>query len=457
MHLGIGAFHRAHQAVYTEDAMVAADDDRWGIVGVTQRSAAVRDQLVPQDGLYTVLERGDGAAPPRVLGAVRDVLHGAGDPAAVVARIADPGVRVVTLTVTEKGYRRRADGRLDLADRLVAADLHGAPPRSAVGQLVGGLEARARADAGPVTIASCDNLVGNGAVLRSLVDDFVTALPAPRRDALERWLSEHTRFPSTMVDRIVPATSERDRVDVRRLLGADDAGLVVTEPFSQWVVTDDFAAERPRWELAGAILTADVAPWEAVKLRMLNASHSLLAYLGALRGHQTIAEAMSDDVIAAAVRSLMCDDVLPTLLPPDGLDPDDYARQTIARFADPAIRHLTTQVAMDGTQKLPNRVLGTIRDRLATGALPEAATMVVAAWMAYVRAAADAASGLPLDDPLAERLRAAVAGSDSTAGQVGGLLGLGEVFGADLPEHTAWRELLVQQVDAVSSSAAVGR
>lgn len=433
--------------------MTASGSDEWGIVGVTQRSPAVCRRLQPQDGLYTVLERGVGAANPRVIGAVREVVPGSSAPAAVVARIADPDVRMVTVTVTEKGYRRAPDGRLDLDDPLVRADVRGDPPRSAVGQLVRGLEARSRADAGPLTVVCCDNLTSNGAVLRGLVEDFVAAFPAAASDAVGDWLGEQVRFPSTMVDRIVPATTDADRREVRQLLGVTDEAVVVAEPYRQWVITDDFAAARPRWELVGAVLTDDVTPWETAKIRLLNAGHSLLAYLGALRGHDTIADAMHDDTLTAAVWALMRDDVVPTLRGPDGLDFDGYCRQVMVRFANPALGHRTTQVAMDGTQKLPVRVLGTIRDRLAAGVVPERASLVVAAWMAYVCAAVDGSSSLPLDDPLASRLRAAVTSTDHTAGLVDSLLSLREVFGDDLPEYAAWRDLLVQQVDAVVGGA----
>ena len=295
VHLGIGAFHRAHQAVFTEDAMAAAGSGEWGIVGVTQRSPTVRDDLAPQDGLYTLLERGAAARPPRVIGAVREVLFAGDAPDAVVARLADPAVRVVTLTVSEKGYRRRSDGHLDVDDPVVAADLAGEGPRSVVGQLGHGLLARARADAGPLSVVCCDNIVANGTVLRAVVEDFAAALPAAPRRELQSWLASSVRFPSTMVDRIVPATTQADRDDVRRQLGVEDRAVVVAEPFAQWVVEDDFAAARPAWELAGATITGDVAGWERTKLRVLNASHSLIGYLGSLRGHQTVAEALQDE------------------------------------------------------------------------------------------------------------------------------------------------------------------
>ena len=248
-----------------------------------------------------------------------------------------------------------------------------------------------------------------------------------------------------MVDRIVPATTDADRAKARSLLGVDDAGVVTTEPFRQWVITDDFAAERPPWELAGAVLALDVAPWETAKLRLLNASHSLLAYLGSLRGYATIAESVRDDALAGATRRLMYDDVLPTLAAPDGLDLPDYCEQLMTRFANPALLHSTAQVAMDGSQKLPNRVLGTIRDRFAAGATPHAAALVVAAWMAYVASAAAGESRLPLDDPLRDRLAAAAGARDDRLA-VANLLQIKEIFGDVLSGSVPFRDLLIDQI-----------
>ncbi|MEU8264884.1 mannitol dehydrogenase family protein [Micromonospora sp. NPDC048999] len=452
-HLGIGAFHRAHQAVFTELAAAATGRDDWGIAGVTQRSASVREQLMPQDGLYSVLERGADQVSLRVVGSVREVLFAGADPAAVLDRIADPAVRLVTLTVTEKGYRRGGAGGLDRSDPEVAADLAGRPPRTAVGQLVRGLQRRRSQSGAPITVLSCDNLSDNGQVLRALVHDFVDALPSSEATGLADWIAASTRFPSSMVDRIVPATTDKDRTDARRILGLEDRGVIVAEPFSQWVIEDDFAADRPAWERAGAVLTADVAGWEAVKLRLLNASHSLLAYLGALSGYDTIAAALTDDRLAGAVEALMVEDVTPTLRVPDGLDLADYRRQVLTRFANPALRHRTVQVAMDGSQKLPVRVLGTVRDRLSAGAVPRHAALTVAAWMVYVAQGRDRRGReLPLDDPMADRLRAAVAGADGAPQRlVDSLLRVPEIFGADLPEHEEFRAALVDHVARLMS------
>jgi fructuronate reductase len=452
VHIGIGAFHRAHQAVFTELAMAAAGRDDWGITGVTQRSASVRDQLMPQDGLYSVLERGRGAAPLRVVGSVREVLFGMEDPVAVVDRMADPAVRVITLTVTEKGYRRDGARRLDLSDPEVMADLGGRPPRTVVGQLVRGLQLRLASGAGPVTVLSCDNLVGNGQVLSGLVHDFLDAVSSSR--GLADWVATSVRFPSCMVDRIVPATTAEDRAEALAVLGMTDRGVVVAEPFSQWVIEDDFAADRPAWELAGAVITKDVAAWEAVKLRMLNGTHSLLAYLGALHGHDTIAAALADDQLAAAAEALMVEDVAPTLRVPDGLDLSGYRREVLNRFANPALRHRTVQVAMDGSQKLPVRLLGTVRDRLAAGAVPQHAALAVAAWMTYVARGRDIRGrDLPLDDPLADRLRAAAAaGGDDPRRLVSSLLNVQEIFGTDLPDHDGFRAALVDHVARLTNN-----
>jgi fructuronate reductase len=449
VHLGIGAFHRAHQAVLTEDAVAAAGGD-WGICGVTQRSRDVLEQLGPQDGLYSVLEHGEGGTCLRVVGAVRDLLFAAEEPERLTAAIAAPSTRVVTLTVTEKGYRHDpATGRLRLADPGIAADLAGgAPPTTVVGRLVRGLQARRAADAGPVTLLSCDNLPSNGEVLRGLVADFCAALPTVEGEALAQWIAESVRFPSSMVDRIVPATTDDDRAEAAKLLGLEDRGVVVTEPFRQWVVENDFAAGRPAWERAGAVLTADVAPYEAMKLRLLNGSHSTLAYLGALAGHAYVADAIRDEGIAGVVAHLMADEVTPTLAVPDGFDVAAYRQELLERFRNTALRHRTVQIAMDGTQKLPQRLLGTIADRLAAGARPRLACLGVAAWMRYVSAArAEDGTPLPVDDPLADRLRELTASAGTPAAVAEALLSLEEVFGAELPADPTFRELVVDGLE----------
>ncbi|MCG5218269.1 mannitol dehydrogenase family protein [Streptosporangium sp. KLBMP 9127] len=452
VHLGLGGFHRAHQAVFTEDAAGATGETAWGVCGVTQRSAEVVERLRPQDGLYTVLGRGPGAPRARVVGALREVAFAGDEWPLVRDRIAADAIKVITLTVTEKGHRRAAGGGLDLADPVNAADLASGEPIGAVGRLVRGLQARMRAGGAPITVMSCDNLLAGGTVLRRLVNDFCWALPSREGDPLAGWIADHVRFPSSVVDRIVPAATDADRDDVSRLLGVRDEGAVAAEPSAQWVIEDDFAAGRPRWELAGAVLTSDVAPYEAVKLRLLNASHSLLAYLGALRGHDTIAAALGDPELADAAERLMREDASPTLTVPPGLDLPAYRESVLTRFANPELPDRTVRIAMDGSQKLPLRLLGTARDRLAAGATPSWAALGVAAWMVYVAKGQDVRGRpLPLDDPIADRLRAVASGVTDPRTLVTRLLAIDSIFGEDLPE--VFTDLLVDHVTRLLHTA----
>jgi fructuronate reductase len=423
VHLGIGAFHRAHQAVYTEDA-----GDGWGICGITQRSATVAERLAPQDGLYSVLERGPGPASARVIGAVREVLTGE----ATAERITDPAVKVVSLTVTEKGYRHDpATGRLRGDDPEISLDLAGRPPRTVIGRLVRGLAGREA----PVTVLCCDNLTANGETVRALVEEYC------ERGGIR--LPCEVSFPSTMVDRITPATTREDLDEAERLLGVRDEAVVVTEPFSQWVIEDVFPAGRPAWDSAGAILTGDVAPYEKMKLRLLNGSHSMLAYLGS--GFEYVSEAI--DVLGDPIRHFMDEDASPTLDVPPGFDLAAYKSSLLERFANPALRHRVAQIAMDGSQKLPQRLLGVVRDRLAAGAEPRWAALAVAAWMRHVQTAR------VLDDPMADLLRTAVAGVDSAEKVVDALLSVTDIFGSDLRDSAVFRDLLVEQLARLSSGA----
>jgi len=442
LHLGIGAFHRAHQAVYTEDAIAAAGGD-WGICGVTERSAAVLDQLAPQDGLYTLAQRGADGERLRVVGSVRELCFAQADPARVVERIAAPATRLVTLTVSEKGYRHDpATNRLRLDDPGIAADLERHEARTVVGQLGLGLDLRRRQTGAPVTVLCCDNLPDNGHVVSGLVGEFAAHLPDA--DRLLEWIDENVRFPSTMVDRITPATTPADRAQVEAELGVQDDGVVVTEPFSQWVIEDDFAAGRPAWERAGAILTGDVGPYERIKLRLLNGSHSTIAYLGALADFDFVADAVAPPTpFLGVLQALMTDDVAPTLDVPDGFDLGAYQEQLLRRFANPALHHRTVQIAMDGSQKLPPRLLGTIVDRRRAGAEPSLAALGVAAWMRYVSARrSDGGRELPVDDPLADEIARRLRGRDDAASVVGALLSLTQVFGEDLAGDDGFRELL---------------
>jgi fructuronate reductase len=453
VHLGIGAFHRAHQAVYTEDAAVSSGALDWGILGVTQRSRTVVDQLRPQDGLYGVLTSAPGAESLRVVGSVLDVAFPAEEAPRVLRALAAPTTRVVTLTITEKGYCRGVDGSLDLGSADVLADvaalrdeLDGAratladpsTTRTGIGLLARGLARRWRDGGAPVTVISCDNLVQNGLTTRRLVHQMAAASGASRADGLRDWLVSSVRFPGTMVDRIVPATTPEHHRRAERLLGLADAGLVVAEPFGQWVIEDDFATERPAWERAGATLAADVAPYETAKLRILNAAHSMLAYRGALAGHRTIAETMTDPTIAEDAVRLIDEDLIPTVPVPPGLDLAEYRDHVLDRFRNPATGHSTVQVAMDGSQKLPIRLLGAASERLESGHVPEQVAGAVAAWMAYVTLGRDQLGrDLPLNDPAAAVILAAADGPGD--GVVERLLGIRSVFPESLAGDAGFR------------------
>ncbi len=420
VHLGIGAFHRAHQAVYTDDVLASAGGN-WRIIGVSLRSAGVRDQLAPQDGLYSVLEMSDAGESLRVIGAVERVLVASDDRQAVIAAIADPATHIVSLTVTEKGYcHDPATGRLDPNHSGIARELAGGAVETAIGYLAKGLRARADAGAGPVTLLSCDNLPHNGYVLGQVLRDYLHVSDP----ALVDWIDANVRTPATMVDRIVPATTSADLDRVEALLCARDEGAAKAEPFSQWVIEDDFAGPRPAWEAAGAQFVADVRPFELAKLRMLNGAHSTLAYLGLLAGHNTVDQAVADTAIREIVERLMRAEAAATLPVIDGLDPQSYADALLARFANPALKHKLIQIAMDGSQKLPQRLLGTIADARAKGVDPHAAIAGVAGWMLHV---ARLKGGI--DDPMAAELGGIATAAADDGELIDGLLGVRAVFG----------------------------
>lgn len=403
VHLGIGAFHRAHMADYV-DRILTAGDRRWGITGVSLRSAGVRDQLAPQDGLYTLVVRDGDGDRLRVIGAVRNVLVAPDDPAAVIAAMAAADVRIISLTVTEKGYcHDPATGALNPEHPDIIHDLaQPKAPRSAIGYLVAALAARRDAGTGGVTLLSCDNLPHNGAMLARVVNDLARRLDP----ALPQWIAAHVRFPSTMIDRIVPATTDADRDALARRIGLRDEGMVKAEPFTQWVIEDDFIAGRPAFESVGAQMVADVRPYELAKLRMLNGSHSTIAYLGLAEGYEFVDQAIADPGIRATVEQLMTE-AAATLPPIPGFDPARYGRDLIDRFANPALAHRLAQIAMDGSQKLPQRLVQTVAEQHAAGCGAPAAARGIAAWMRHL-------TGPNVNDPLSDVLvpLAEAAGND---------------------------------------------
>ncbi len=455
VHLGVGAFHRAHQAVYTERAIASPTPTptpvimsveqamtqpnpydhgtEWGIVGVAPRRREVIDELAAQDGLFSVTSLDGNGSGTHVVGSIIGVRHLPSDPAGVAALIADPSIRIVTLTVTEKGYLLDpATGRLQ-AD-VVRDELTGAAPPSTVpGLLVAGLRERAEREAGPLAVVSCDNLPSNGRRLRGAV---LQAFEAAGADA--GWVEANVTFPGTMVDRIVPASTPAMRAAAEAALGVRDEAAVVAEPYSEWVIEDDFPAGRPAWDAAGAVLTDDALPYERLKLRALNGVHSALAYLGALAGCVTIDESLAVPGMRRMLERFVADDVAPSLTPPPGRSVAEYGKAVLDRFANPAIGHRTLQVAMDGSQKLPQRILHTAADRLAAGAEPRWVALVAAAWMRFAAGYADDGRELPLEDPLAAGLRRAA----RSAAPVYELLAIDAVFSPELAGDARFRRLV---------------
>jgi fructuronate reductase len=435
VHLGVGAFQRAHQAVYTEAAL-AAGDPRWGVIGASLRSPAVRDALEPQDWLYTLAVRGAKGERLQVIGALKDVLVAPENPAILLRAMSDPAVAIVTLTVTEKGYcHEPAKGVLDEAHPDIVYDLAApAMPRSVPGFIVEALYRRRELGVPAFTVLCCDNLPHNGRTVATIV----TRYAALRDKQLAHYIQNEVAFPSTMVDRITPATTDDDRRAISGALGAEDAAPVVTEPFTQWVIEDRFPLGRPDWALAGAEFVIDVAPYETMKLRLLNGSHSTLAYLGYLAGYETVADTMRDENYRRLAEGVM-DDAASTLKMPPGADVAAYKRALMKRYANPALRHRTWQICMDGSQKLPQRLLGSIRDRLAAGAPIGRLAMGVAGWMRYVTGTDEQGQPIDVRDPLASRLHTVADQAGLVAERLApALLDVREIFG-DLADDRRFR------------------
>lgn len=437
VHLGVGAFHRAHQAICFDDALCAGETG-WGIVGASLRSSETRDELMPQDWLYTVLERAPNGARARIVGALRDVIVAPQETERLLAVMSDPRIRIVTLTVTEKGYHHDpATGDLREDDTEIRHDLDRRDaPRTALGFIVEALRRRRDAGTLPFTVLSCDNLPSNGRTLRRLV----IRLAALRDADLAAWIAERVAFPCSMVDRIVPATTEADRADVRDRLGLFDAWPVVTEPFSQWVVEDQFSSGRPALERHGVQMVANVAPYEAMKLRLLNGPHSMMAYLGYLAGYETIAETIADPCFRSLIATAMTHEIAPTLDLPDSFDLVGYQAKLLDRFANPSLRHRTWQIAMDGSQKLPQRLLDTIRDRIAAGQPFSRLALGVAAWIRYAGGIDEAGRPIDVRDPLAAQMASlAEAARGRPDAMLDSFLSLTAVFKDDLGRHPGFR------------------
>lgn len=440
VHFGPGAFHRAHQAAYFDT--VLAEDRRWGIAAVSLRSPGTVEALAAQDGLYTlaVLDR---APSMRVIGAHRAWI-GPGGGGHVAALLAKPEVRIVTSTVTEKGYCLAGDGTLDMNHPDIVADLSGGEPRSFVGWLVQGLAARRAAGADPFMVLCCDNLSGNGGKLRA-----ATIALARARDAdLAKWIADAASFPDTMVDSITPASDDALHAKVAAQLGVEDKAAVQREAFTQWVIGPYELAGGPDLAGAGAILTGDVGGYERAKLRILNGLHSSLAYLGIAMGLETVADAMAEPKLAAFAERLALEDIVPVLDPVAGLDHAAYTEAVLNRFRNPAIRHLLSQIAWDGSQKLPYRLLDTAASAIRAGRPVERLAVPVAAWMHFV--ARRAAEGVPITDPSAGPLTDAARGA-SPDELVERLLAFESIFRPEIAGNAAFQAAVTGAVRTLAA------
>jgi fructuronate reductase len=398
VHIGPGAFHRAHQAFYVDTLLHS--DKRWAISALSLKSTGLRDALAPQQGLYTLIEL--GAAPrARIIGAIRELLVGSTDSDAAFARLGSRDTRIVSLTVTEKGYCLDARNVLDMANADIVHDrANPTQPRSTIGWIVEALRRRRAQGLPPFTVLSCDNLPDNGQVLQRALAAFARSSDAE----FARWIESEVVCPRTMVDSITPATDDALRTRARALTGVLDEWPIQREPFTQWVIEDVPAMRDADWVSVGVTLAKDVSVYDRAKLRLLNGPHSTLAYLGLLRGHESVAVAMRDVQLAQFVELLMTEDLAPSLGATPDFDVGHYISAVLARFRNPGIRHLLSQIAWDGSKKLPVRIVVTIAEALRAGRPLHRLAMPLAAWMRFVARQANA--GVAIVDPDAERLAA---------------------------------------------------
>lgn len=437
-HIGVGAFHRCHQAEYTDD-LLEQDFGRWGVVGINLRPPRLADSLGRQDGLYTRLLREHGRVEARVIGSILSVVDAETDIRPALAVLASPDLEVVTMTVTEKGYcHKPATGALIEDHPDIVHDLaHAETPRSLPGLLVRALELRRASHGRPLTLISCDNIPANGVILGNVVRTL-----AMRRDAaLAGWIDAKASFPSSMVDRIVPATTPADRDAVEERCGYRDEAVVVGEPFRQWVIENRFAGRVPRWDKVGVSFVDDVTPFEHMKMRLLNGAQSTLCYLGLFTGHEHTFEAVADPLLAGFVRRMLIEESLPTLHPVPGTSFADYVEQSLGRLRNTAIRHRNHQIATDGSQKIVQRLLAPALERLRRGESVTLLPVAVAGWMAYlVSASARFGRRWTVEDPYAQRVAdiADRVGNDATA-LTAEILAIDTIFDPALAAHPAFR------------------
>ncbi len=439
VHIGVGAFFRAHQAAYLDDLLEQSGSSEWGYcgIGLLPHDAGVRDALQSQDCLYTLLERSADGDRARVIGSVLDYLHAPQDPEAVLEKLASPHTRIVSLTITEGGYYvNKGTGEFNDKDPDILHDLeHPQAPRCSFGVLLESLDRRRRQGLEPFTLMSCDNLQHNGDLTRKMLLAFAEC----RDPALARWLAEHCAFPNSMVDRITPATTDEHRALLREAFDLEDAWPVVTESFTQWIIEDNFPGGRPAWETVGAQMTSDVLPYEKMKLRLLNASHQALCFIGMLLGYEFAHEAMQDARIRKLVKSMMDEEVTPLLATPAGIDLESYKASLITRFSNPNIRDQLSRIGSDGSAKIPGFVLPSVVEGLRQGTPVKRLCFTVAAWLRSLAGTDDSGRTISIVDPMADGLRehARSGWRDTDV-----MLGMRDIFNEELLSNTEFTNQL---------------
>jgi len=452
VHIGIGAFHRAHQAVYTEDVL-NLDGGDWAIIGASLRSPDVRDQLIPQNCLYTLLERNINGEKIRLVGALKDILVGPEDPTRLITVIAGSNIKIVSLTITEKGYYLDpATGKIQLEHQDIQHDLKNPDrPKTVYGYLLAALKIR-RANGQPLTIMSCDNLVKNSKILR----DALLAFTASGCPDMASWITRHCRFPCSMVDRMVPATTAQDRLAHAQNIRLLDHALVTCETFRQWVIEDDFANGRPAWEKAGALMVKDVSGFEAVKLRLLNGAHSAIAYLGFLAGYDYIYQAAQNKTIARYITKLIDEEITPGLTLPEGINIEEYKKNILTRFANPTVKYTTAQVAMDGSQKLPQRWLNSLHYQLDHGGQYDLLCLAIASWIRYLQGVDEKGEAYVTHDPLRLELDKLISNKDlSLRETVAGVISLQVIFGGKLHKNNALLDRITYWLENLTKHGAL--
>tara|TARA_R110002096_G_scaffold114770_11_gene248861 strand:- start:21392 stop:22864 length:1473 start_codon:yes stop_codon:yes gene_type:complete len=444
MHVGVGGFHRAHQAVYIDHLLNQGGDPAWGYcgVGLLKLDARIRDVMRSQDCLYTVVERSSEGDTASIVGSIVNFVFAPDNREEVLEQMASPETRIVSLTITEGGYYLDSNGELDANHPDLKKDL-ATPhePSCSFGYLLEALDRRRQRGLAPFTLMSCDNIQGNGEVARKML----TAFAELRDPVLRNWMDENCLFPNSMVDRITPATTDELRLLVSDKFGIEDGWPVMTEPFKQWVIEDHFVQGRPKWEEVGAQMTTDVLPYELMKLRLLNASHQALCYVGLLLGYEHVHETMQDDDIRMLVKKMMDQEATDTLSPVPGVDLDDYKNSVIGRFANPAIKDQLSRIGFYGSAGIPKFVLPSITDQLGKDGPIRLLSFVVASWFRYLNGMDDSGKEMPMLDPLAPKLRELAAGGGEDARK---LLAVREVFGDELANTPAFVESVTATLES---------